>query len=168
MREHHNLTRQHFTAAPPATARLTPSQVGEAAREYLHGWDSPDPVEATARHGLSPVDAERLAEAYGPRDGRRVGRALVALCRSRSGRALVARALRAIPSEARSEQSRSNGAKGGRRPTVYTLTSAKGKHGTVSGYRAAVARARDVQAEMQAAYGVDVTAPDGRTVYTAR
>lgn len=159
-----------LTAAPPATARLTPSQVDEAAHDYLHGWDSPDPVEATASHGLSPVDAERLAEAYGPRDGRRVGRALVALCRSRSrsNRTRAARALRAIPSETRCEQSRSNGRLGGRRPTAYTLSSAKGQHGTVSGYRAAVARAREVQAEMQAAYGVDVTAPDGRTVYTAR
>ncbi len=83
-------------------------------------------------------------------------------------RAAAARALRAIPSEARSEQSRANGRRGGRRPLVYTLTSAKGKHGTVSGYRAAVARARAVQSAIQAAYGVDVTAPDGRTVYTAR
>jgi len=149
-------------------ATLTPSQVDEAAHDYLHGWDSPDPVEATARHGLSPIDAEALAEAYGSGDGRRVGRALVALCRSRSGRTLAARALRAIPSEARSEQSRANGRRGGRKATVYTLTSAKGKHGTVSGYRAAVARARAVQSAMQAAYGVDVTAPDGRTVYTAR
>ena len=81
---------------------------------------------------------------------------------------LAARALRAIPSETRSEASRANGARGGRPLTVYTLASAKGQHGTVSGYRAAVARAREVQAEMQAAYGVDVTAPDGRTVYTAR
>ena len=159
----------HRHAARIATrATLPPSQVDEAAHDYLHGWDSPDPVEATARHGLSPVDAEALAEAYGSGDGRRVGRALVALCRSRSGRTLAARALRAIPSEARSEQSRANGRRGGRRPLVYTLSSVKGMHGYVSGYREAVSRARELQADLQAAYGVVVSRPDGTTAYTAR
>ena len=81
---------------------------------------------------------------------------------------LAARALRAIPSEARSEQSRANGRRGGRRPTVYTLSSCKGDHGTVTGYRAACRRARRVQAEYQAAYGVDVCRPDGSIAYTAR
>ena len=52
--------------------------------------------------------------------------------------------------------------------TTYTITSAKGNHGTVDGYRAAVARAREIQAEYQAAYGVDVSRPDGRTVFTAK
>lgn len=111
-----------LTAAIPATARLNPTQVDEAAREYLHGWDTPDPVQATATHGLSPVDAECLAEAYGPRDGRRVGRALVALCRRRSAKSAAARALRAIPSEVRSEQSRSNGRRGGRPPETVHVT----------------------------------------------
>ena len=111
-----------MTTRKPTPATLTPSQVDEAAQDYLHGWDTPDPVQATATHGLSPVDAERLAEAYGPRDGRRVGRALVALCRSRSNRALAARALRAIPSEARSDQSRANGRRGGRPPETVHVT----------------------------------------------
>jgi hypothetical protein len=51
---------------------------------------------------------------------------------------------------------------------TYTITSVKGRHGEVSGYRAAIARAREVQEEMRAAYGVDVLHPDGRVVYTAR
>lgn len=80
----------------------------------------------------------------------------------------AARALRAIPSEARSETSRSNGRRGGRPSTVYTLSSVKGMHGYVSGYREAVSRARELQADLQAAYGITVSRPDGSTAYTAR
>lgn len=80
----------------------------------------------------------------------------------------AARALRAIPSERRSEASRSNGARGGR-PTTYALRSVKGSHGEITGTIAeARERAREVQAEMQAAYGVDVVRPDGHVVYTAQ
>lgn len=161
----------------------------------------------------------------------------------REARSSAARALRAIPSEARSEQSRSNGRRGGRpailgtitaeggratvryspgrgrvecvlpdgtveipeeasvssleearrtaeawygerssrvkvwdwqprgsrsATTIYTLSSVKGQHGTVAGYRAACARAREIQSDLQAAYGIDVSHPDGMTVYTAR
>lgn len=81
---------------------------------------------------------------------------------------LAARALRAIPSAARAAASRANGRRGGRKPILYTLSSCKGDHGTVTGYRAAIARARRVQAESQAAYGVDVCRPDGSIAYTAR
>ena len=52
--------------------------------------------------------------------------------------------------------------------TLYTLSSVKGQHGEVSGYRAAVAEARRLQRELQAAYGVDVSRPDGSTAFTAR
>ena len=69
--------------------------------------------------------------------------------------------------EAQDAARRANGARGGRRATTYTLSSVKGQHGTVTGYRAACQRAREVQAEYQAAYGVDVSRPDGTTVYTA-
>lgn len=51
--------------------------------------------------------------------------------------------------------------------TTYTLTSVKGHHATVIGYREACRRARDIQATIQAAYGVDVIRPDGSVAYTA-
>ena len=81
---------------------------------------------------------------------------------------LAARALGSISTPRKASSSAANGRKGGRKPTVYTLSSVKGDHGAVTGYRAAVARAREVQAEMQAAYGVDVCRPDGSIAYTAR
>ncbi|MDX9734972.1 MAG: hypothetical protein RBU36_12660 [Thermoanaerobaculia bacterium] len=101
-----------------AAAPLTLSQADDAARDYLSGWDSPDPVEATAKRGLSPVDAERLAETYGPRNARRVGRALVALCRRRSANSAAARALGArggaAATPAQADAGRRNGRLGGR------------------------------------------------------
>ena len=50
---------------------------------------------------------------------------------------------------------------------TYRITSAKGDHGTVEGLDAAKTRAREIQAEIQAAFGVDVSDADGLTVYTA-
>lgn len=143
------------------------------------------PLTITARETAVVYESEFPGEALDPRwlgeayeidsAARKIGRTgyaaykrAVTAALAGIRRSAAARALRAIPSEARSEQSRSNGRLGGRRPTAYTLSSAKGQHGTVSGYRAAVARAREVQAEMQAAYGVDVSRPDGSTAYTAR
>ena len=53
-------------------------------------------------------------------------------------------------------------------PTTYTLTSCKGTW-TVTGTLAeARTRARELQAEYQAAYGITVARPDGRVVYTAK
>ena len=51
--------------------------------------------------------------------------------------------------------------------TLYALSSVKGSHGTALGYRAACARAKELQATLQAAYGVDVHRPDGHLVFTA-
>ena len=55
------------------------------------------------------------------------------------------------------------------RPIVYVLSSVKSPcYGRVAGYGAACRMARTIQAQDQAAYGVDVSRPDGLTVYTAR
>ena len=125
------MTTRKLTAA----ARLTPSQVDDAARDYLSGWDSPDPVEATAERGLSPVDAERLAETYGPRYGRRIGRALVALCRQRSASSAAARALGSISTPRKAKSSAANGRAGGRIPTTVHVTRI-GPAGEVFGHAA--------------------------------
>lgn len=53
------------------------------------------------------------------------------------------------------------------RKTTYTLSSCKTADETVTGYREACARARAIQREYQAAYGVSVARPDGHVVYTA-
>lgn len=88
----------------------------------------------------------------------------------RTGASAAARVLGARGGAARTPAQaaagRVNGRKGGR-PTVYQLTSCKGEW-TVTGTLAeARTRARELQAEYQAAYGITVARPDGRVVYTA-
>jgi len=78
----------------------------------------------------------------------------------------AARALRAIPSETRAAASRTNGSRGGR-PTTYRLESVKGTWEVTGSIGQARARARELQAEYQAAYGIAVVRADGKTVYTA-
>jgi hypothetical protein len=51
---------------------------------------------------------------------------------------------------------------------TYIITSVKGHHGTVTGYREAVRLAKKLQIILQAAYGVDVSRRDGSTVFTAK
>ena len=111
------------------TRKLTAAQIKQAAAEYVGVWDSREPIEATARLGLSPVDAERLTDAYGEVDGRRIGRAVVREAKARVSAWSAARALRAIPSETRSETSRTNGRRGGRpRVALYRVTTGTGTY----------------------------------------
>ena len=49
---------------------------------------------------------------------------------------------------------------------TYTIESIKTPPETVTGYRAAVARARELAAEYQPAWGVWVTRPDGSVAIT--
>lgn len=144
------------------------STLAITARETAVVYESEFPGEA--------LDPRWLGEAYEiDSAARKIGRTgyaaykrAVTAALAGIRRAAAARALRAIPSEARSEQSRANGRRGGRRPLVYALSSVKGPHGYVSGYREAVSRARELQADLQAAYGITVSRPDGSTAYTAR
>ena len=72
----------------------------------------------------------------------------------------------AAKTPAQAAASKRNGARGGR-PTTYTLASCKGEWPVTGSLNEARARARELQAEYQAAYGITVARPDGRVVYTA-
>lgn len=63
---------------------MSTDEIIRAASRYLHGFDSPDSIEAIADRGTSEEDDIRLVEAYGE-DAESVAAEMQRQCRERIG-----------------------------------------------------------------------------------
>ncbi len=62
---------------------MNTTDIVRAAYEYIEGFDSPDPIEAIARHGTSEEDDYCLTDAYGEEDANSIALEIQRQCQQR-------------------------------------------------------------------------------------